>query len=145
MVRAPANPPPQLLLRKARPASARPATDTSSLVISLSLRQAQRRRDELPESCPPPATPPGQERTWLPARLMPASVQSADGRGARALMAPGGLHDTWLQLALLWAFCRIDYQLATPGVAALARREHIYLDQRFSDHAPLTIDYDFKL
>ena len=49
------------------------------------------------------------------------------------------------QLALLWVFCRIDDQLATPGVAALARREHIYLDQRFSDHAPLTIDYDFTL
>ena len=40
---------------------------------------------------------------------------------------------------------RIDYQLATPGVAALARSEHIYLEQRFSDHAPLVIDYDFNL
>ena len=40
---------------------------------------------------------------------------------------------------------RIDYHLATPGVAALARREHIYLEQRFSDHAPLVIDYDFTL
>ena len=40
---------------------------------------------------------------------------------------------------------RIDYHLATPGIAALARRESIYLDRRFSDHAPLTIDYDFKL
>ncbi len=40
---------------------------------------------------------------------------------------------------------RIDYHLATPGVAATARRESIYLDQRFSDHAPLTIDYDFKI
>ncbi len=40
---------------------------------------------------------------------------------------------------------RIDYHLATPRTAALARRESIYLDQRFSDHAPLTIDYDFKL
>ncbi len=40
---------------------------------------------------------------------------------------------------------RLDYHLATPGIAALARRESIYLDQRFSDHAPLTIDYDFKL
>ena len=37
---------------------------------------------------------------------------------------------------------RIDVQLATPGVAARARREHIYLDQRFSDHAPLVIDHD---
>jgi exodeoxyribonuclease-3 len=35
--------------------------------------------------------------------------------------------------------------LATPGLAALARRESIYLEQRFSDHAPLTIDYDFTL
>ena len=40
---------------------------------------------------------------------------------------------------------RIDYQLATPATAALARRESIYLDQRFSDHAPLIIDYDFSL
>ena len=40
---------------------------------------------------------------------------------------------------------RLDYHLATPGIAARARREHIYLDQRFSDHAPLVIEYDFKL
>ena len=38
---------------------------------------------------------------------------------------------------------RLDYHLATPGVASLARSEHIYLEQRFSDHAPLVIDYDF--
>ena len=30
-------------------------------------------------------------------------------------------------------------------MAATARREHIYLEQRFSDPAPLIIDYDFKL
>jgi exodeoxyribonuclease III len=40
---------------------------------------------------------------------------------------------------------RLDYHLATPGVAAKARRETIYLDQRFSDHAPVTVDYDFAL
>jgi exodeoxyribonuclease-3 len=40
---------------------------------------------------------------------------------------------------------RLDYHLATPGLAALARRESIYTETRFSDHAPLTIDYDFKL
>ena len=39
---------------------------------------------------------------------------------------------------------RLDYHLATPGVAALARREQIYLQQRFSDHAPLIIDYDMR-
>ena len=40
---------------------------------------------------------------------------------------------------------RLDYHLATPGVAAKARRESIYVDRRFSDHAPVTIDYDFAL
>jgi exodeoxyribonuclease III len=40
---------------------------------------------------------------------------------------------------------RLDYQLATAGVAATARREHIYLAQRFSDHAPLIIDYDLRV
>jgi exodeoxyribonuclease III len=40
---------------------------------------------------------------------------------------------------------RLDYHLATPAIAAAARREHIYLDQRFSDHAPVVIDYDFTL
>jgi len=40
---------------------------------------------------------------------------------------------------------RLDYHLATPALAATAKREAIYLDQRFSDHAPLTIDYGFRL
>jgi len=40
---------------------------------------------------------------------------------------------------------RLDYHLATPGIAAKALREHIYLQERFSDHAPLVIDYDVKL
>ncbi len=40
---------------------------------------------------------------------------------------------------------RLDYQFATPGLAQLARTASIYKAQKFSDHAPLTIDYDFKL
>ena len=40
---------------------------------------------------------------------------------------------------------RLDYHLATPALAHLARKEQIYLAQRFSDHAPLIIDYDFTL
>lgn len=38
---------------------------------------------------------------------------------------------------------RIDYQIATPRLAAAARRVAIYKKHRFSDHAPLTIDYDY--
>ena len=40
---------------------------------------------------------------------------------------------------------RLDYHLATPAIANHATAEHIYLEQRFSDHAPLMIDYDFTL
>ncbi|KRC12415.1 exodeoxyribonuclease III [Hydrogenophaga sp. Root209] len=40
---------------------------------------------------------------------------------------------------------RLDYHLATPALAALARSEHIYKDVKFSDHAPITIEYDLSL
>jgi exodeoxyribonuclease-3 len=40
---------------------------------------------------------------------------------------------------------RIDYHLATPALAATARHAAVFKDQWFSDHAPLTVDYDFKL
>jgi exodeoxyribonuclease-3 len=40
---------------------------------------------------------------------------------------------------------RIDYQIATPGIAAKAVKASIYKAKRFSDHAPLTIDYDWTL
>ncbi|MES2508416.1 MAG: exodeoxyribonuclease III [Pseudomonadota bacterium] len=40
---------------------------------------------------------------------------------------------------------RLDYHLATPAMAALAKTEHIYKEQKFSDHAPITVDYDFQL
>jgi exodeoxyribonuclease-3 len=40
---------------------------------------------------------------------------------------------------------RLDYQIATPGIAATAVRESIFKRRRFSDHAPLTIDYDHDL
>ncbi|VCU68891.1 Exodeoxyribonuclease [Pigmentiphaga humi] len=40
---------------------------------------------------------------------------------------------------------RIDYQIATPGIAATAHGAAVYKEERFSDHAPLTVDYDWKL
>ncbi|MGA0816576.1 MAG: exodeoxyribonuclease III [Burkholderiaceae bacterium] len=36
---------------------------------------------------------------------------------------------------------RIDYQIATPGLAACAQSAQIHKASRFSDHAPLIIDY----
>jgi exodeoxyribonuclease III len=36
---------------------------------------------------------------------------------------------------------RIDYHVATPGIAAKAHTVSVYKEQRFSDHAPLIIEY----
>jgi exodeoxyribonuclease-3 len=36
---------------------------------------------------------------------------------------------------------RIDYQVASPSLGHAARQAHIYKAQRFSDHAPLIMDY----
>ena len=40
---------------------------------------------------------------------------------------------------------RIDYHVASPGLEGKALRADIYLRDRFSDHAPLTIDYDLAI
>ncbi len=36
---------------------------------------------------------------------------------------------------------RIDYQIVSPGLAGAAKAASIYKAERFSDHAPLTLDY----
>ena len=36
---------------------------------------------------------------------------------------------------------RIDYQILSPSLAAKAKSAHIYKDVKFSDHAPLVVDY----
>ena len=38
---------------------------------------------------------------------------------------------------------RIDYQIVTPGLAEKVRAAAICREPRFSDHAPLTMDYDY--
>ena len=40
---------------------------------------------------------------------------------------------------------RIDYQVVSRTLAGRARHASIYTRRRFSDHAPLTVDYDFTL
>jgi exodeoxyribonuclease-3 len=79
------------------------------------------------------------------------------------LLTDGGLVDVYRQLqpeatetAYTWwsnrgqAYAnnvgwRLDYHLATPALAAHAKREAVYKEAKFSDHAPLTIEYGFKL
>jgi len=40
---------------------------------------------------------------------------------------------------------RIDYQIATPEIASSALKTSIYKAERFSDHAPLIVDYDWSI
>lgn len=40
---------------------------------------------------------------------------------------------------------RIDYHLTTPGIGGTAKASSVYKDQKFSDHAPLIVDYDFQV
>lgn len=40
---------------------------------------------------------------------------------------------------------RLDYQLATPSIASTAVSASVWKESRFSDHAPLTIDFDYAL
>ncbi|WP_197706938.1 exodeoxyribonuclease III [Sterolibacterium denitrificans] len=62
--------------------------------------------------------------------------------------ATGEAYTWWSNRGQAWANnvgWRIDYQIATPGFAASVRQASVYKEQRFSDHAPLVIDYDGSL
>ena len=85
-----------------------------------------------------------EERNWMTRLLTEAGLVDV----FRTLNPHPEQYTWWSNRGQAWAKnvgWRLDYHLATPGIAALARRESIYLEQRFSDHAPLTIDYDFDL
>jgi exodeoxyribonuclease-3 len=87
-----------------------------------------------------------EERVWMTALLTQAGLVDVYRK----------LHPTSTDEAYTWwsnrgqAYAnnvgwRIDYQIATPALAALARTATVYKEQRFSDHAPLILDYDLSL
>ena len=83
------------------------------------------------------------ERAWL-TRLLGAGLVDV----FRSLNPRPEQYTWWSNRGQAWARnvgWRLDYHLATPGVAARARREAIYLGQRFSDHAPVIVDYDVRI
>ena len=85
-----------------------------------------------------------EERAWMTALIDDIGLVDV----FRLLNPHPNQYTWWSNRGQAWANnvgWRLDYQLATPGIAATAVREHIYLEQRFSDHAPLMIDYDFTL
>ncbi|WP_241673205.1 exodeoxyribonuclease III [Lacisediminimonas profundi] len=85
-----------------------------------------------------------EERAW-----MTTLFDETGWRDVYRLLHPdttGEAYTWWSNRGQAWAKnvgWRIDYQIATPGVAATARAASVYKDARFSDHAPLTISYDF--
>lgn len=59
----------------------------------------------------------------------------------------GEAYTWWSNRGQAWANnvgWRIDYQIATPGIGKTAQEAAIYKDERFSDHAPLTINYAYS-
>lgn len=108
-----------------------------------------------------------EERAWMTELLRDAELanEAADAltQGNSPLLRGGGMVDVYRKLqptttddAYTWwsnrgqAYAknvgwRLDYHLATPALAALAKTETIYKTQRFSDHAPITVDYDLAL
>ncbi len=63
----------------------------------------------------------------------------------REVNQDAGEYTWWSNRGQAWANnvgWRIDYQVVTPGLKERVKRASIYKDERFSDHAPLMIDYD---
>lgn len=84
-----------------------------------------------------------EERAWL-GKLF-AEQGWADVYRQLYPDATDACYTWWSNRGQAWAKnvgWRIDYQIATPGIAALAKQAEIYKNERFSDHAPLIIDYD---
>jgi len=85
-----------------------------------------------------------EERAWMTALLDEIGLVDV----FRTLNPHPEQYTWWSNRGQAWAKnvgWRLDYHLATPAIARHASAEHIYLEQRFSDHAPLVIDYDFTL
>jgi exodeoxyribonuclease-3 len=89
-----------------------------------------------------------EERAWLDKLLGQGKTEGGLVDVFRALNRQPEQYTWWSNRGQAYAKnvgWRLDYHFATPKLAALARRESIYKDEKFSDHAPLTIDYDLQL
>jgi exodeoxyribonuclease-3 len=85
-----------------------------------------------------------EERAWMTHLLDEIGLVDV----FRTLNSKPEQYTWWSNRGQAWAKnvgWRLDYHLATPAVARHAKAEYIHLETRFSDHAPLVIDYDFTL
>ena len=84
-----------------------------------------------------------EERAWMDGLFGPAGFVDAFRE-----VRPGPELYTWWsnrgQARANNVGWRIDYQVVSPRLAGKARAASIYKEKRFSDHAPLIMDYDFE-
>lgn len=82
-----------------------------------------------------------EERAWMDELLGDAQFVDA----FRAVNQEEEQYTWWSNRGQAWAKnvgWRIDYQIVTPGLKDKVQAASIYKDERFSDHAPLIIDYE---
>lgn len=85
-----------------------------------------------------------EERAWLDELFGPLGFVDA----FRVVNQGADEYTWWSNRGQAWANnvgWRIDYQVVTPGLRDLIAGASIYRKKRFSDHAPLIIDYDYEL
>ncbi|MEM1079949.1 MAG: exodeoxyribonuclease III [Pseudomonadota bacterium] len=82
-----------------------------------------------------------EERAWMDDLFGPVGMHDA----FRRVDSRPDQYTWWSNRGQAWANntgWRIDYHVTSSGPADNVRRARIYKDQRFSDHAPLILDYD---
>ncbi len=85
-----------------------------------------------------------EERAWMDKLL--GEMQYIDA--FREVNQEADQYTWWSHRGRAWeknVGWRIDYQIITPGLKPTIKSAKIYKQQRFSDHAPLTIEYDIVL
>jgi exodeoxyribonuclease-3 len=85
-----------------------------------------------------------EERAWMDQLLGPEGYADA----FREVCKEPDHYTWWSNRGQAWAKnvgWRIDYQITCGRLAGAARHAHIHKASRFSDHAPLIIDYDGAL
>ncbi|MDR3478870.1 MAG: exodeoxyribonuclease III [Gammaproteobacteria bacterium] len=84
-----------------------------------------------------------EERAWMDALFGELGFVDA----FRQINQEANQYTWWSNRGQAWAKnvgWRIDYQVITPGLKDKVKSAIIYKDERFSDHAPLIMDYDFE-
>ncbi len=85
-----------------------------------------------------------EEREWLDQLFGPMGYVDA----FREINSEAHQYTWWSNRGQAWANnvgWRIDYHVVTPGLKGKIKAAEIYKNERFSDHAPLTIEYDFDI